>query len=116
MYSQWLEDDDEQREPHNKIGIRGWRQYLPLVTDAYNDTQRCSWFSIYMEMTRGSKTVRCRVTRWGILGGGTITVKAHLEYRIGLFSTPLYDFNGKALCEHAPQEMIKLKWMVIGGE
>lgn len=46
----------------------------------------------------------------------TITVKAHLEYRIGLFSTPLYDFNGKALCKHAPQEMIKLKWTVIGGE
>lgn len=43
----------------------------------------------------------------------TITVKAHLEYRIGLFSTPLYDFNGKALCKHAPQEMIKLKWTVI---
>lgn len=40
------------------------------VTDAYNDTQRCSWFSVYVEMTRGSKTVRCQVTRWGIFWGG----------------------------------------------
>lgn len=69
MYSQWLEDDDEQREPHNKIGIRGWRQYLLLVTDAYNDTQRCSWFSIYMEMTRGSKTVPAGSRAGESLGG-----------------------------------------------
>lgn len=94
MYSQWLEDDDEQREPHNKIGIRGWRQYLPLVTDAYNDTQRCSWFSIYMEMTRGSKTVRCRVTRWGILGGGEVEEDNNCQSSSGVphrvvFNTPV---------------------------
>lgn len=42
----------------------------------------------------------------------------HLESHIGLFSAPLYDFNGKALWEHAAQEKKsdEMRWVVIGGE
>lgn len=40
----------------------------------------------------------------------------HLESHIGLFSAPLYDFNGKALWKHAPQEISKMKCVVIGDE
>lgn len=38
----------------------------------------------------------------------------HLESHIGSFSASLYDFNGKALWEHAPQEM--MKWNASGGD
>lgn len=105
--------------------------------DVYSDTAKWTkmlWVSIYMEMKWGTKTVCCQIMwgwtflgGWGEgLGGGGVRgvqddniLSMHLESHIGLFSAPLYDFNGKALWEHAPQEISKMKcvgwWLEVNG-
>ena len=97
--------------------------------DVYNDSAKWKeafWLSICMEMKWGTKTVQCQIMwAWTFLGGGVRGVQVddilsmHLESHIGLFSAPLYDFNGKALWEHAPQEISKMKcvgwWLEVNG-
>lgn len=66
--------------------------------------------------TRGTTTVRCQIM-WVRMFSVALSgveddeiLSMHLESQIGWFSAPLYDFNGKALLEHAPQEISQMNW------
>lgn len=81
------------------------------------------WVSIHTEVKEGTETLPDHARMdilWGIRGEQDDQILSmHLESHTGKCSAPLFDFNGKALWEHAPQEMSKMKcvgwWLEVNG-
>lgn len=121
MYSQGLENDYKQRLP-KRLTMSHW--YLKILTESTHASCNGCQMNKKMFPSTWKLNEELRLydhVRMNFLGGvrrehDEKILSMHLESHIGLFSAPLYDFNGKALWKHAPQEISKMKCVVIGDE